>query len=102
MMEGLPFLASNSLLNDNSLDLCKAFADNNQYVAIMVNFLSEQIENIVGKGENADNQHFFPFPQCFPKAPVFGPLEAASVSIHQPFSKAFCLFLQDLVDLNVM
>ena len=25
-------------------------------------------KNIVGKGENADNQHFLLFPQCFQKA----------------------------------
>ena len=25
----------------------------------------EAFEKIVGKGENAGNQHFFPFPQCF-------------------------------------
>ena len=25
----------------------------------------KSLENIVGKGENAGNQHFLPFPQCF-------------------------------------
>ena len=25
----------------------------------------ESFENTVGKGENAGNQHFLPFPQCF-------------------------------------
>ena len=25
----------------------------------------EAFENVVGKGENAGNQHFLPFPQCF-------------------------------------
>ena len=25
------------------------------------------VENIVGKGENAGNQHFLLFPQCFPE-----------------------------------
>ena len=26
----------------------------------------ETLENTVGKGENAGNQHFLLFPQCFP------------------------------------
>ena len=34
----------------------------------MVKFDSYKIENIVGKGENAGNQHFLLFPQCFQKA----------------------------------
>ena len=29
--------------------------------------LLDRIENNVGKGENAGNQHFLLFPQCFPK-----------------------------------
>ena len=28
-------------------------------------FVFNRIENIVGKGENADHQHFLLFPQCF-------------------------------------
>ena len=28
----------------------------------------ERVENVVVKGENASNQHFLPFPQCFQKA----------------------------------
>ena len=28
-------------------------------------FGSQRLENIVKKGENAGNQHFLPFPQCF-------------------------------------
>ena len=28
----------------------------------------DQVENIVGKGENAGYQHFLLFPQCFQKA----------------------------------
>ena len=31
-------------------------------------FVSGMEENIVGKGENAGNQHFLLFPQCFQKA----------------------------------
>ena len=29
--------------------------------------LYDRLENTVGKGENAGNQHFLLFPQCFPK-----------------------------------
>ena len=51
-----------------ALSKLKAFADNNFILAKMVQLLSERIENIVGKGENAGNQHFLLFPQCFEKA----------------------------------
>ena len=30
--------------------------------------ITDWVENIVGKGENAGNQHFLLFPQCFQKA----------------------------------
>ena len=32
----------------------------------------DRAENTVGKGENADNQHFLLFPQCFHKASTPG------------------------------
>ena len=35
---------------------------------MILNFVLGRIENIVGKGENAGNQHFLLFPQCFQKA----------------------------------
>ena len=34
-------------------------------------FSSNRVENIVGKGENAGYQHFLLFPQCFQKTYVF-------------------------------
>ena len=34
----------------------------------MIVFLLDRLENIVGKGENAVDQHFLLFPQCFGKA----------------------------------
>ena len=34
-----------------------------------------RVENTVGKGENAGNQHFLLFPQCFPKPPFLGSLK---------------------------
>ena len=50
----------NPLSNDKIVDLAKlkAFADDKFHVAEMIIFLSEKTENIVGKGENASNQHF--------------------------------------------
>ena len=35
----------------------------------------DRVENIVGKGENADNQHFLLFPQCFQVASSSGILK---------------------------
>ena len=34
--------------------------------------LSNEVENIVEKGENAGYQHFLLFPQCFKKASLSG------------------------------
>ena len=34
--------------------------------------LLDRVENIVGKGENAGNQHFLLFLQCFPKPSSLG------------------------------
>ena len=49
--------------------MCKArtFADGNINVAKMKANFSEQAENMVGKGENADNKHFLLFPPYFQK-----------------------------------
>ena len=55
------------LLPDNKilgLTKLKAFADDKLNVKVVFH----KIENIVGKEENAGNQHFLLFPQCFPKA----------------------------------
>ena len=50
----------NSLPHGKSLDLSKlrTFADDNFKVAQMVQVCCDRIENIVGKGENAGNNHF--------------------------------------------
>ena len=50
----------------------KAFADNKLYVAKVTMSLFDRVENAVGKGENAGNQHFLLFPQCFPKSSSLG------------------------------
>ena len=34
---------------------------------LKLKFVSERIENILGKGENAGYQHFLLFPKCFHK-----------------------------------
>ena len=46
----------------------EAFADDKFYVAKMMTFVFNRVENIVGKGENAGYKHFLLFPQCFQKA----------------------------------
>ena len=43
----------------------KDFADDKMNVTQKLNFVLGRVENIVGKGENAGNQHFLLFPQCF-------------------------------------
>ena len=42
-------------------------------------FVLVRVENIVGKGENADYQHFLLFPQCFQKASFPGSLKVSIV-----------------------
>ena len=43
----------------------KAFADDNKNMTQKLKFASGRVENKVGKGENAGNQHFLLFPLCF-------------------------------------
>ena len=49
------------------MSIFKAFADDNLNVAKMAKFVCDMVENIVGKGESADYQHFHLFPQFFLK-----------------------------------
>ena len=65
----------NSLPNGKLLDLSKlkAVADDKFSVATMIISVFGRVENIVGKGENADYQHFLLFPQCFQKHFYQGP-----------------------------
>ena len=62
----------NPLQKDKILDWfkLKAFADDKVNIAEIIISLSNRVENIVGKGENAGFQHFLIFPQCFQK-PLF-------------------------------
>ena len=57
----------------------KIFAGNKMKVAKMRISLFDRVENIVGKGENAGNQHFLLFPQCFPKPCSLGLLKGGIV-----------------------
>ena len=43
----------------------KAFTDKKFNIANMMISLCARVENIVGKGENAGDQHFLLFAQCF-------------------------------------
>ena len=64
----------NSLPNSNFLDWSKlkAFAEDKLNLAEKLKFVLERVENIVGKEENAGNQHFLLFPQCFQTATPIG------------------------------
>ena len=57
----------NSLSTDNFLNLSKlkAFGVDKINVTEKLKFLCARIKIIVGKGENAGNQHFLVFPLCF-------------------------------------
>ena len=66
----------NSLPNNKILDWSKLkalnFADNKLNVAEKLKLTLGRVENIVGKGENAADQHFLLFPQCFKRLLVHG------------------------------
>ena len=51
--------------NFSQLSKLKAFADNTLNASKNMNFVSDRIENIVGKGENAGYPHFLFFAQYF-------------------------------------
>ena len=57
----------NLLLNDKILtrSKLKAFTDDKVLVTKKITFVFHRIKNNLEKGENAGNQHFLLFPQCF-------------------------------------
>ena len=59
----------NALPNDKILDWSKlkAFEDDKINETEKLKFVLESVENMVGKGENAGNQHFLLFPHYFSK-----------------------------------
>ena len=69
------------LPNDDILDVTKfkAYADDKLVVAKMKISFFDRVENTVGKGENAGNQHFLLFPQCFSKPSCEGSLKVKIV-----------------------
>ena len=80
-------LISPSRLTLNSLPLdkilnwskLKAFADNTIKIHKIMTFVFDRVENIVGKRENAGNQHFLLFPRCFHEAFYKGSLKVGIV-----------------------
>ena len=64
----------NSLHNDKIQDWSKlkAPAANKINATEKSKFVSQRVENMVRKGENAGYQHFLLFPQCFQKASLSG------------------------------
>ena len=79
VLQGIQFF--NSLPNEKFLDWSKlkALADNKIKLAEKLKFVLGRVENIVGKGENAGDQHFLLFPQCFQKASISGSLKVGTV-----------------------
>ena len=71
----------NSLPNNKILDWSKliAFADKILDVVQMMFCVTDWVENIVGKGENAGNQHFLLFLQCFQKVSFPGSVKVRIV-----------------------
>ena len=51
----------------SDLSQFKVFADDKIRVTKKLKFVDGRLENIVGKRENAERQHFLLFPQCFQK-----------------------------------
>ena len=64
----------NSSSNDKILDWSKLkeLADDKISITEKEKFGLKQIENIMGKGENAGYQHFLLFPLCFQRAYFLG------------------------------
>ena len=61
------FKRENPIPNNKVLAWSKltAFAGNKIKIDEMMNLVFDKFENIVGNGENAGDQHFLLFPQCF-------------------------------------
>ena len=62
-------MSFNSVPKDKISDLSQfnVFADDKIRVTRKLKFVVGRLENIVGKRENTERQHFFLFPQCFQK-----------------------------------
>ena len=64
-----PATSIDSLTSGKTFDFSKfkAFSDDKFSVYLLMSFVFRTMENIVGKGENADTEHFLCFLQCFEK-----------------------------------
>ena len=62
----------NSLTNNKIVVKLKAFADDKRNVTQKLKFALRWKENIVKEGENAGQQHFYLFSQCFQKLSFYG------------------------------
>ena len=71
------------------LSKLKAFADDKMNVAKNLKIVLGRVENIVGKGENAENQHFLLFPQCFQNVFFFNVGKSRDYSFPTMFSICF-------------
>ena len=74
----------NSLPNDKCLHWSKfkAFADDEKKkVGLKLKTVHGRLENIIGKGENAGNQHFLLFPQCFQKSFSLGVVKSRDSAV---------------------
>ena len=73
-----------NLLSDDiilALSKLKALTDDDLIMAQMAQFFFDMVENIMGKGENTDNQHFLLFPQCFQNTSFLRALNGGIVRI---------------------
>ena len=57
----------------------KALPDDKINVTLTLKFVSERIVNVLGKGENAGDQHFLLFTKCFQKPFSLGSLKVGIV-----------------------
>ena len=71
----------------------KAYADEKFSNANTMVSVFDRVENIVGKGENAGNQHFLLFPQCFQNPSPSGSFAVGIVSRQMPDTRPAALTL---------
>ena len=64
----------------------KAFADNKINMTEKLKLVLGSVENIVGKGENAGNQHFLLHPQCFSRAFFFRVIKCLDCVVKSKYS----------------
>ena len=68
----LPCLALNLQMKKIDFSKLKAIADNNLNMALMIGFVFNRLEKIMGTGENACYQQLLIFLKCLQKASIIG------------------------------